>query len=149
MKQDIIIFDIDGTLANSEERAETFLSGDVKDWDSFYDNCDKDDCIQPTCDLCRMLENNPLYEVFYLTGRPESAREKTMAWMHEHNLRGRNLFMRKDGDHRPDYVFKKDVYETEFMLDYNVVAVFEDRQQCVDMWRELGITCYQVAKGDY
>lgn len=28
-------------------------------------------------------------------------------------------------------------------------GVFEDRKQCVDMWRSLGLTCYQVADGNY
>lgn len=147
MKQDIIIFDIDGTIANSKERAEKFLSGDIKDWDSFYDNCDKDELIYPTCGFCKVFDET--CDVFYVTGRPESIREKTTAWLKKNNLPITEMFMRKDGDHRPDYIVKKEIYEKEIAPYFNVVAVFEDRQQCVDMWRELGITCYQVAKGDY
>ena len=30
-----------------------------------------------------------------------------------------------------------------------LVAVFEDRKRVVDMWRENGVTCYQVAPGDF
>lgn len=147
MKTNVIIFDIDGTLSNSKERAEKFLAGDIKDWDSFYDNCDKDECIEPTCDICKVLAKN--IRIIYLTGRPESARGKTEIWLLKNNFSYKEMFMRKDGDHRPDYIVKKEIYETEIAPYFNVVAVFEDRQQCVDMWRELGITCYQVAKGDY
>ena len=30
-----------------------------------------------------------------------------------------------------------------------VLCVFDDRQKVVDMWRELGLTCMQVDKGDF
>ena len=34
--------------------------------------------------------------------------------------------------------------------DYDdVFAVFDDRQQVVDMWRQNGLTCFQVADGDF
>lgn len=147
MKPCTIIFDIDGTLANSKERAEKFLSGDVKDWDSFYDDCENDDAIQPTCGLCSLL--NGSYRIIYLTGRPEKTRMQTAKWLVKNNLPNGLVYMRRNEDHRPDYEFKKEIYEKEIAPYNNVVAVFEDRQQCVDMWRELGITCYQVSKGDY
>ena len=31
----------------------------------------------------------------------------------------------------------------------DVFAVFDDRQQVVDMWRQNGLTCFQVADGDF
>ena len=31
----------------------------------------------------------------------------------------------------------------------NVAMVFDDRQQVVDMWRQNGLTCFQVADGDF
>ena len=31
----------------------------------------------------------------------------------------------------------------------NVLGVFEDRDRVVKMWRDLGITCFQVAEGDF
>ena len=31
----------------------------------------------------------------------------------------------------------------------NVFAVFDDRNQVVDMWRSNGLTCFQVADGDF
>ena len=31
----------------------------------------------------------------------------------------------------------------------NVAMVFDDRQQVVDMWRDNGLTCFQVADGDF
>jgi hypothetical protein len=35
-------------------------------------------------------------------------------------------------------------------LDINdVFCVVDDRQKVVDMWRENGLTCFQVAPGDF
>ena len=31
----------------------------------------------------------------------------------------------------------------------DVFAVFDDRQQVVDMWRSNGLTCFQVADGNF
>ena len=31
----------------------------------------------------------------------------------------------------------------------NVAMVFDDRNQVVDMWRKSGLTCFQVADGDF
>ena len=61
-------------------------------------------------------------------------------------LYGELLYMRKDGDTRPDYVIKPELVK-DFIDD--IYMVFEDRDQVVKMWRDLGITCLQVANGDY
>ena len=31
----------------------------------------------------------------------------------------------------------------------NIVGVFDDRQKVVDMWRKNGLTCFQVADGNF
>jgi hypothetical protein len=31
----------------------------------------------------------------------------------------------------------------------NIVGVFDDRQKVVDMWRKNGLTCFQVAEGNF
>lgn len=45
---------------------------------------------------------------------------------------------------------KRELYETFVEGKYNVRLVLDDRNQVVDMWRdELGLTCFQVAPGDF
>lgn len=86
--------------------------------------------------------------IIYLTGRPEKYRDMTTEWLGKNDLDFHcysHLFMRPDGDHRPDYVIKREIYEREIKDKYDVIGVFEDRQQCVDMWRALGLTCFQAA----
>jgi hypothetical protein len=59
--------------------------------------------------------------------------------------------MRKAGDYRPDVEVKQEWLD-EWLKHHTkeeIGGVFEDRKQVVDMWRKNGITCYQVAEGDY
>ena len=49
--------------------------------------------------------------------------------------------------------FMKDSDLKQMWLDSigvdNVAMVFDDRNQVVDMWRKNGLTCFQVADGDF
>ena len=38
--------------------------------------------------------------------------------------------------------------KTEMVNEDNLI-IFDDRQSVVDMWRARGLTCFQVAKGDF
>jgi hypothetical protein len=57
--------------------------------------------------------------------------------------------MRKTGDHRKDYVVKKEIHRKLIKPKYEVLFVLEDRNQAVNMWRQEGLTCLQVAPGDF
>lgn len=160
MKKAAYIFDIDGTLANCSHRlhflkppkgAIHFNLNEVDwkpDWDSFYAACVDDKPIEDVILLCRLLDR-PDITIIFLTGRPKSIATQTCDWLQHNVVSGGRLYMRDTGDHRPDYKVKREIYETKIKNDYNVVGVFEDRQQCVDMWRGLGLTCFQVADGNY
>lgn len=57
--------------------------------------------------------------------------------------------MRPEGDSRKDSVVKEEMYNEHIKYKYNVKAIYDDRQQVVDMWRDLGLTVFQVDKGDF
>lgn len=164
MREKAFIFDIDGTIADCSHRLH-FLKPPAglihfkkdetdwkPDWDAFYDACGEDNLIMSVVRLCRALRHSGA-GIIYVTGRPERIRDKTAKWIIHNGLPefslATRLFMRKDGDHRPDYEVKREIYETQIRNEYDVIGVFEDRKQCVDMWRALGLQCYQVNNGDY
>lgn len=158
MKERVYIFDIDGVLADCSHRLH-FIQKEPQDWDGFYSNMDKDKAILPNKETLRNLRNAlhgyPTKGILFVTGRTEKYRQLTMSWLKE-NIWGRfgelssdMLFMRKNNDYRPDYVIKKEIYTEQLKDKYDVIAVFEDRKQVVEMWRELGLTCYQVCEGEY
>jgi len=43
----------------------------------------------------------------------------------------------------PDQILKKEMLDTFVDID-DVFIIFEDRKKVVDMWRELGLTCFEV-----
>lgn len=158
-----IIFDIDGTLANNQHRLH-HIQKTPKDWDSFFRDMSKDTDIKPIglvfclLGLAReflkeiSISNDIELEIVFCTGRPEKYREVTKAWLYS-NLDGAcsefKLFMRKDGDHRPDYIVKEEMIGELWAQGLEPYIVFDDRKQVVDMWRRNGITCLQCAEGDF
>lgn len=147
MKKDIVIVDIDGTIAKVGDRLK-YLQQEPKDWDSFYEHCDEDEPIE---DIIQLVINLKLcgYKIAFCTGRRESVREKTVKWIKKHlgfEPWRYMLFMRKDKDFRHDTIVKP------MMLDFpanEVRLILEDRTSMVKKWRELGYTCLQVNEGDF
>lgn len=90
-------------------------------------------------------------KVVYLSGRDAKGRRDTLLWLRSHNLADDNtqLLMRPAGDMRKDAIVKKELYDAFIKPNYYVRFVLDDRQQVVDMWREIGLTCFQVAPGDF
>ena len=78
------------------------------------------------------------------------ARGETEAWLDLYvGVPYAELFMREYGDTRKDAVVKREIFETEVRDRWRIVGVFDDRQQVVRMWRDLGLTVFQVAEGDF
>lgn len=164
----VILFDIDGTLADHAHRAQHLNreTPDGKpDWDLYFDGCDKDEPINAGAVIfnllatqCRQLghliQNQKIdADIPYvdcMTGRPERLRAKTLEWFTSSGLlMPRALHMRPDGDHSPDNELKIRMYEQIYKDKETVLAVFEDRERCVKAWRAAGIPCYQVAEGAF
>jgi hypothetical protein len=150
----LIAFDVDGTLADISHRL-PWIERDPKDWDTFYDRCEADSPIRDMIALCNMfLSNQGVYTIF-VSGRTDRVRAKTVKWLTKHLAPlsipfPSRLYMRSQGDRRPDYKVKLDLLH-KIEADYGAKpdVVFDDRQQVVDMWRANGVRCCQVAPGDF
>jgi hypothetical protein len=79
----------------------------------------------------------------------DDSQEQTEAWLEKHHIRYDLLFMRKTADSRPDTVIKREIYRSYIKDKYSVLFVLDDRTRIVNMWRNLGLTCLQVAPGDF
>lgn len=153
----LYIFDIDGTLCNTKQREHLVPKpGDPKEgdkWKAFFNACIDDAPIRPTILTLDLLATNA--ECWLFTARPEYTRVMTTEWMCRHTrFFGRNnmriLRMRESTDFRPDHEVKRGWYEQMSEVDQQrLVAVYEDRDKVVQMWREQNVTCYQVAPGSF
>lgn len=140
------IFDIDGTLADCSHRIH-HIESSPKNWDAFFAACDQDLPIEHICDLARLL----IYEtlVVYVSGRSDQCRGQTEDWLKKNELWTGALYMRREGDHRPDDIIKIELLEQLRADGWEPIMAFDDRQRVVDAWRAAGIPCAQVAPGDF
>jgi hypothetical protein len=90
------------------------------------------------------------HTVVYCSGRTDDARQATADWLAEHvGLPYAALHMRITGDTRKDSIVKREIFDADVRHRWNVIAVFDDRNQVVRMWRDLGLTVFQVADGNF
>ena len=76
----------------------------------------------------------------------------TLQWLEDNSDFEREdftLHMRKSKDMRPDWIIKNEIYDNFVLPEYNVVMVFDDRDQVVRHLRRRGITVAQVAPGRF
>lgn len=89
------------------------------------------------------------YEIVYMSGRDSSCRDDTRIWLFTHGFPDGKLFMRPKGDSRSDSIVKGELFDAHVRGHYNVQFALDDRQRVVDFWRSIGLTCLQVAPGDF
>lgn len=131
-----VCFDMDGTLA---------IMGDRSPYEE--EKCMLDTPNTPVCSaLYNYLIND--YKILIVSGRQDHARAQTEEWLAKYKLPFHELHMRKSKDQRKDSIIKKEIYENILLPKYYIEAVFDDRNQVVEMLRdELGLTVFQVAPG--
>lgn len=144
-KENCIIVDIDGTLANIEHRR-LHLS-ENNDWKSFQLNMDQDSINNWCKILIDQFKNN--YKIFLLTGREATHKEVTLKWLAEHSVYYDDIFFREEKDYREDSIIKKELFQNHINDNYSTLFVVDDRLKVVKMWREIGLTCLQCDWGNF
>ncbi|BEL11587.1 hypothetical protein Q0Z83_097780 [Actinoplanes sichuanensis] len=90
------------------------------------------------------------HAIVFCSGRDAVCRAETEAWLDLFvGVPYEALFMRPEGDSRKDSIVKREIFDLEVRDRWLIVGVFDDRQQVVRMWRQLGLTVFQVAEGDF
>ena len=145
MTRDLIIFDIDGTLADISARKHLLDESPVP-WDHFFALSYADAPIQPMCDLFRMYrELRPgNCVVGCLTARPARWQNITQQWLRREGCDPDMLFMRADDDHRPSPVVKAERADALIKAGWTIKLAFDDHDEIITMWRERGITALHV-----
>jgi len=145
MNEEIVIFDIDGTLADVSHRRH-HVEKKPKDWDAFFRGMSQDKAIHAIVRLCNILYASGL-NVLLCSGRSEEHRSETVQWLAENGVKYHELILRRDGDRRSDVVVKREMLTG---LDRSkILFVVEDRNGVVEMWRSEGLVCLQCAPGEF
>ena len=145
MAEEIVIFDIDGTLADVSAR-QHHLMKKPKDWDSFFRGIPQDKAIHSMVRLCNILYASGI-KILLCTGRREKDRGETVKWLAQQGVNYHELILRSDGDRRSDVIVKREILAG---LDRSkILFVVEDRSGVVEMWRSEGLVCLQCAPGEF
>lgn len=145
MLEEVVIFDIDGTLADVSERIH-HVRRRPKNWDAFFAGMAQDKAIRSMVRLCNLLYADGI-RIILCSGRSEEHRETTVAWLAREGVRYHELRLRKDGDRRSDVVAKREMLAG---IDKpSILFVVEDRSRVVQMWRSEGLVCLQCAPGEF
>jgi predicted kinase len=133
-----MIIDLDGTTA---------LKGDRSPYDETRVHEDRPN--QPVIGAIEAMWANGVLAIF-VSGRTEACRLATEEWLTKHvNVAREALFMRPVGDMRKDSDVKYEIFDREIRERYNVTAIWDDRNQVVQMWRSIGMTVFQVQDGSF
>jgi|TARA_R110002167_G_C12620152_1_gene646688 phosphoglycolate phosphatase-like HAD superfamily hydrolase len=158
-----IIFDVDGTLMNVEKRVQWAKkhkkdTDRVMNWDMFLDPLVMLEFDRPNRDVCSIAKSLGItyseeggYEnnIIITSARNERHRDVTVRQLQLANVRYDSMYLRDDGDMRPDDVVKAELLGKIITDGFDPTVAFDDRNQVVNKWRELGIHCYQVRTGDF
>ena len=92
------------------------------------------------------------HRVVIFSGRSKATKDATKDWLNDLDIPFDVLKMRPtDGGFKwmKDDVLKKKWLDDLFPNTDDITCVFDDRDKVVQMWRDNGITCFQVAEGNF
>ncbi|AJD82029.1 3'-phosphatase, 5'-polynucleotide kinase [Yersinia phage vB_YenM_TG1] len=141
-----VIFDLDGTLANNDHRS-------PYDLESLHNDKPKEMVVN----LLKMLKENG-YTIITVSGRESGTKDEPLRYKHStiewmmasgFGLQVSEHYQRQQGDSRKDDVVKEEIFRSKIAPNYNVKLAIDDRDQVVEMWRRIGVECWQVGFGNF
>lgn len=120
--KNIVLFDLDGTLADITHRLH-FIKNGRKDWDGFFEACDQDAPIAHNIAIARALHGDG-NEIWITSGRSGLVLEKTRVWLKKYAPFSSRLIMRKAGDHQPDDTLKESWIKQDSFPTERVICAF-------------------------
>ncbi|EFW1905025.1 AAA family ATPase [Shigella sonnei] len=143
-KPKAVIFDLDGTLALHVARGPYEL-----------DKLSTDATNPMVVEYVKMLHQAG-YTIITVSGRESGTKEDSMCyyeatkkWMDSFSIPWEMHIQRNQGDTRKDDVVKEELFWNCIAPYYDVKLAVDDRNQVVEMWRRIGLECWQVNHGDF
>lgn len=143
-KPKAVIFDVDGTLAKMVGRSPYDL-----------EKCDTDIINPMVVELARSYYRDG-YAIIVVSGRESGTSEDeikykmmTRKWLIDKFIPFTEHFQREQGDSRGDMIVKEEIFWRDIAPYYDVKLAVDDRAQVVEMWRRIGVECWQVDHGDF
>lgn len=143
-KPKAVIFDVDGTLAKMVGRSPYDL-----------EKCGTDIPNLMVVSYAKMLHSQG-YKIIVVSGRESGTKDEptryygmTSKWIEEQSIHADEHLQRAQGDSRSDMIVKEEIFWRDIAPNYDVKLAVDDRAQVVEMWRRVGVECWQVDHGDF
>jgi len=131
-KESCILVDVDGTLAHMDGLRGPF------EWEKV--GLDRVDTV------VRDIVNNlgKTNKVIIMSGRDSVCRDETYDWLVDNGVNFDELYMRPEGDTRPDFDVKNEIIQNHINGMMNVTAWFDDRPQITRLANILGAKIFAL-----
>jgi uncharacterized HAD superfamily protein len=137
----VAVVDIDGVVADVRHRLH-HVTGRPKDWRAFFAAAADDGLLGEGEHTVRSLAE--VYDVVYLSGRPERLRRVTEDWLARHDLPAGELRLRPHADFRPSSDFKVEALRA-IAATRTVVVLVDDDPRVLDAARAAGFDVLPAA----
>lgn len=140
-KEPCVIFDIDGTLAHMDRSKRSLY-----DWHKVgEDSVDRSTKFI----LDHLYERTrPETKVIICTGRDGICLSETYKWLQDNDINYDEVYIRKQGDQRADWIVKEEMWK-KIAEDNYIVGMFDDRLQVVRRARALGLKVFNVEYNNF
>lgn len=132
-----VLCDLDGTLALHHDRGPYEM-----------EKCETDLLNEEVARILALCERADDYVVL-LSGRQSEFRNHTERWLKAHDVVYDELWMRAEGDRRPDDIVKAELFDAHVRGRFDVRFVLDDRDRLIALWRKMGLRCWQVNYGNF
>ena len=136
-KPTCVVVDMDSTLCFNITGRPWYGEGAAEDMINDLPN-------DGVCDVIFELQKS--YPIILATGRDTSQEEVTKQWLLDHEINVSEFYFRTEGDYRKGVEIKREQIE-KILEKYNVLAIFDDCEPIVQMYRDMGLTVLQPNKG--
>lgn len=148
--QPCVIVDVNGSLSDTTHRNHFIADRENRDWEGFFGAMMTDTPIDMVHRLVNSFPEHPFYcHVIMVTGGPEKYRPIMEKWFQQNQIHYNKLYMRGNGEFVRGYEFKRRLIEDELKHQYDIVLALDDKMECIEMYRKLGIQAWLVAQCTY
>lgn len=147
MTAKIIVFDIDGTVADVTHRRQ-FVATKPKNWAAWNAGMSRDPVHEDIKSIYDVFKASGA-RIIFCSGRGDETRAVTERWLANNGFEFEALFMRRERDYRQDSIVKVELLAQIRQWHGEPYIWFDDRNQVVDAIRAQGVRVLQVAPGDF
>mgnify|MGYP001141509354 CR=1 FL=1 len=136
-------FDMDGTLADTRDVSNKYMSNNKRDFHNFHKSSEFVPANEDVLKLAMDAHNEGI-PITVTTARADTYAKETINWLNNNGVPVRRLYMRHEGDFRADYEVKKEILEKAKNEGVFFAHCVDDNPQAIRAWQENGVRVTEI-----